>query len=405
MKTMKTTKKRNNFEDGIILDIFENTNTKFIDVFFTDKNLVLLRGGAGSGKTYFLCNYIINEAVTKGLNSIFVTSSYVVVNNSILQIFQNTLEKLNIPYKIDIKNMTLEILKPFKTKCVFRTFRNVLLIKGLTDFDVLAIDEGDIIDAKTFSLLVTRIRGNSNNPKKILIAYNPLYSNLLKNLEARNDVYLNISTYQDNRFIDKESFEKTLMYLDSEMYKVYALGEWANEDIFIFKEYSITTELHFRNVESQEVYGVDFGFINPTAVVAVKISAGRIYVHEVIYSSYLTNTDLIEIIKKKCNTNSVFVCDNSEPGRISEMRKNGIRAVECIKNFKMSIDLIRRNQLFITETSYNLLREIKKYRFKTDSKGIILEEPVKDDDHAIDAMRYAVLYMFNNPQSYSFVVF
>jgi phage terminase large subunit len=48
--------------------------------------------------------------------------------------------------------------------------------------------------------------------------------------------------------------------------------------------------------------------------------------------------------------------------------------------------------LYITENSINLLNELKNYKWKTDKDGNIkpTEEPVKLNDHALDALRYAV---------------
>jgi phage terminase large subunit len=42
------------------------------------------------------------------------------------------------------------------------------------------------------------------------------------------------------------------------------------------------------------------------------------------------------------------------------------------------------------------LREIKRYSWKTDKNGTLLDDVVKFDDHALDAARYAS-YRFNQP--------
>ena len=47
-------------------------------------------------------------------------------------------------------------------------------------------------------------------------------------------------------------------------------------------------------------------------------------------------------------------------------------------------------ELLITKSSVNLIKEIESYSWKTDLNGNILEEPVKFNDHALDALRYAV---------------
>lgn len=62
------------------------------------------------------------------------------------------------------------------------------------------------------------------------------------------------------------------------------------------------------------------------------------------------------------------------------------------KDVWAGIQKIKSMPLYITENSINLLHELKTYKWKTDKDGIIkpTEEPVKVNDHALDALRYAV---------------
>ena len=47
----------------------------------------------------------------------------------------------------------------------------------------------------------------------------------------------------------------------------------------------------------------------------------------------------------------------------------------------------------------NQLQELKKYKWKTDMNGKIIDkEPVKADDHLLDAMRYAIFTRTKTPK-------
>ena len=52
-----------------------------------------------------------------------------------------------------------------------------------------------------------------------------------------------------------------------------------------------------------------------------------------------------------------------------------------------------RPRLYVHERCVNLRREIGMYRWREDSK----EEPVKEHDHAMDAMRYMVMAADSDP--------
>ena len=46
-------------------------------------------------------------------------------------------------------------------------------------------------------------------------------------------------------------------------------------------------------------WGQDFGFNNPSATVEVKIDGDNLYLHEILYETQLTNTQLMEKLKTK----------------------------------------------------------------------------------------------------------
>ena len=106
--------------------------------------------------------------------------------------------------------------------------------------------------------------------------------------------------------------------------------------------------------------------------------------------SHLTNGELIEEIKK-CGVGEYdnLYCDCSEPARIKELRGAGFNALDAKKSVKDGILEVRAYKLHIDPGSENLLKEIRGYRWRV-VKGITLEEPEKENDHAMDALRYAV---------------
>ena len=55
--------------------------------------------------------------------------------------------------------------------------------------------------------------------------------------------------------------------------------------------------------------------------------------------------------------------------------------------------MLSKNALFISKSCPNLIREMESYRYIKDKTGLNPEErPVKQNDHAVDSLRYA-LYM------------
>lgn len=81
-----------------------------------------------------------------------------------------------------------------------------------------------------------------------------------------------------------------------------------------------------------------------------------------------------------------------------EFTKNGIYTILGQNNVQTGIDSVKQrlknSKLYIQSNCENLIREFKIYRYKEQSKKIEQEvsaEPIKKDDHCLDALRYIVM--------------
>ena len=96
--------------------------------------------------------------------------------------------------------------------------------------------------------------------------------------------------------------------------------------------------------------------------------------------------DELEISKKK-----EIACDYARPEIIEDLRRRGYNAKNAIKEVKDGIDSVKSLALFIHKESINLLKELSAYKWKVNG-DMVLDEPVKIYDDAVDAMRYAIHY-------------
>ena len=129
----------------------------------------------------------------------------------------------------------------------------------------------------------------------------------------------------------------------------------------------------------------------------VTIYDGKFYVKEILYQSGLTNTALTEKLKtllKDQETKTIYA-DAAEPNRIAEIASSGLNIKPAQKNVLNGIMSIKSDNFFVTKSSTNLIKELQTYSWKTDKDGNILEEPIKFNDHLVDAMRYAI-YTYKN---------
>ena len=94
--------------------------------------------------------------------------------------------------------------------------------------------------------------------------------------------------------------------------------------------------------------------------------------------------------EKGISKNDYIFCDNAASERIEELKRAGYNVKTSNKEVLAGIDFVKSKTLYIHKNSLNLINEIETYRWKEDGAGGVIDEPVKKNDHALDAMRYAI---------------
>ncbi len=112
-------------------------------------------------------------------------------------------------------------------------------------------------------------------------------------------------------------------------------------------------------------------------------------------STRLTTSEIIEYTKS-LRPEKVYP-DPAEPDRVEEARKGGLNVQDVSKEIEAGIaclqDLFKQDRLHIHSSCVHLIEELETYSYpdKKPEKNEA-ELPVKENDHAMDAIRY-MLYM------------
>jgi phage terminase large subunit-like protein len=138
------------------------------------------------------------------------------------------------------------------------------------------------------------------------------------------------------------------------------------------------------------VYGVDFGWTNPAAIVVIGIDGdGRAYAVDEFYKSMATDDELIQVASEYVQTYGPgqLLCDPSEPQTIEKMRRAGLRAEgakskreDGIREIGSRLQLAGdRYRLYVHRRCVNLISELQSY-----------DPTKKERDHLVDALRYGL---------------
>lgn len=117
-----------------------------------------------------------------------------------------------------------------------------------------------------------------------------------------------------------------------------------------------------------------------------------IYIFDEIYKKALTNQDIFNEISYKGYAKEKIIADSAEPKSITELRKLGLRRCVPAKKGKDSIlfgiQRIQNYKIYVHPRCENTLVELNNYVYDT-KEGKIINKPIDDYNHLMDAMRYA----------------
>ena len=144
-------------------------------------------------------------------------------------------------------------------------------------------------------------------------------------------------------------------------------------------------------------YGLDFGFsMDPLAFVAIYYDAKHedLYVFDEIYQQKLRNSMAVERIRPLVGTARI-IADSAEPKSIAEMRDLGLKITGARKG-RDSVEhgikwLQDRAHIYIDKRrAPNTYRELVSYEYERNRQGQFVSAYPDKDNHAIDAVRYAM---------------
>jgi phage terminase large subunit len=346
--------------------------------------IIINEGGTGSSKTHSLAQLFALVLVKeKGAVLSIVRKTMPALRATAMRDFFNILKDWGI-YRVENHNKSENIYTYKSSQVEFFGIDEPLRVRSRRR-KYLWLNEANEFTLEDYRQLAMRTSG------QIFLDYNPSYFDhwIYDELQTRDDCVVIPSTYKDNPFLQKEIIKEIESYKnkDKNYWRIYGLGLKGIAETLIYSHWQLCDDLP--ESPDELIYGLDFGYNNPSALLEIAVKDREYYWKEKIYQSYLTNQQLIEkmvddgIDKKRC-----MYADSSEPQRIKEIGEAGFNVMPADKSVSDGIDFIKSHGFYITKDSLNALREARHYSWKT-KDGKPIDEPVKVRDHLMDAGRYA----------------
>lgn len=289
--------------------------------------------------------------------------------------------------------------------------------------DIALIEEANAFTSDDYDELCARMRGRAASWTQVILCTNPDAERHWINQRfirpavsgGQPDVGVYQPTIDDNPTLPA-SYVERLDGLKGVMRERLRFGRWRNAEGAIYSE-SWDASRHVIDpfpipAEWRRVRVTDFGFVNPRVVLWIAINGdGVAFVYRQTYQTgQKASESAREIIRLSERT--IFeptICDHDADER-AEFEEAGLQTVAANKQVVRGIQLVQQrledNRLFFFRGC--LVRQDEKLRqaFKPCSTeeefevyswargadgALIKEQPIKENDHGLDALRYFVM--------------
>lgn len=213
-----------------------------------------------------------------------------------------------------------------------------------------------------------------------------------------------------------------LKEINEAAYKHEYLGEATGTGGEVFPNITVRNITDEEISRMQYIYaGIDFGFsIDPAVFIRVAYDRkyDTVYLLDEIYKKHMSNNQLADEIKAKSydktgqvknggvylgnahyNERQTVICDSAEPKSISDLQNSGIKAIACRKyqgSVIYGIKWLQNRRIVIDPArTPNAHREFVSYEYETTKDGEFLADVPDQNNHTIDAVRYALDWLIN----------
>lgn len=343
-------------------------------------------GGARAGKTVAICQYLVLEALKRKITITVVRKTLPSLKATTLRDFRFVMEDQLGIWQDENFNYT---------DCTYK-FSNGSLVEFISvdapqkvrgrKREILYCSEANELELADFTQL------NIRTTEKVLCCYNPSQAqSWLYTLEDERPDECDVihSTFLDNPFLADQIKREILMLEDTdpESWAVFGLGRRGATAGLIYTKWD-TVEAFPQDCDIVAC-GIDFGYNSPSAVARVGVRGRDLFIQELLYESGLTSSEIAMRCSSLVRGGETLYCDAAEPDKILDLKRAGVSAVPAVKDVSAGITMVKGFSLHVVDPSPNLVRELGSYRWKTDRAGNRIDEPVKANDHVLDAVRYA----------------
>lgn len=374
---------------------------------FKDKDAIICDGAVRSGKSLCMFVSFVSWAGCSFQNASFAVCGRTAssVRRNLITPYLPILQQLGFKCKYQVSNgkITVEMNGRENTFWIFggKDEASASLIQGMTLSGVM-FDEVALMPRSFVEQALARC---SVEGSKFWFNCNPsnpahwFYNEWIKKAEQKNALYLHF-TMKENPSLSPKMLERYENMYSGAFYERFVKGRWVTADGLVYSMFGESCMADCPLQCSKYYISCDYGTVNPASFGLWGLSSGVWYrISEYYYSSkregaQKTDEEYYLELKKLAGDKKItaVICDPSAASFITTIRRHGEFKVIPAKNdvldgIRRVSDCLKNGKIKICHGCKDTIREFALYSW---DEGSIKDCPRKENDHAMDDIRYFV---------------
>lgn len=376
-----------------------------------------IKGGRGSGKSHTVAEAIVERIILdQNYRVVCIREIQKSLKFSSKALIESKIRQFGVSHLFD---MTLTEIKRKDGNgiIIFQGMQDHTAdsIKSLEGFDCAWVEESQNLSHRSLQLLRPTIRKSGSemwftwNPDSDTDAVDSFFNEAGAN-NAKGFLLTHVN-YDSNPFLPSELLEEMeydRRYNPTTFDHVWLGAYNVKSDAQVFNNKFSIEEFNPDNWDGP-YHGMDFGFAqDPTVAVQCYVNDGYIYIRKESGKIGLELDDTAGYITKDIPEIDKYAirADSARPESISYLKRHGLPRIEGVKKWQGSVEdgishIKSYKRVIIHPECEHVAKEFRLYSYKVDKKsGDILPIVLDENNHYIDAIRYALTPLIKRTKSY-----
>ena len=200
-----------------------------------------------------------------------------------------------------------------------------------------------------------------------------------------------------------QDFKDQMAEKEGQVYDQEVMGEFVDFEGLVYKWFGsehVVADDDLPTDYDRTIYGLDWGGTAPTAIIVLRQTGDDWYAVDEFYERRVVNETIVselERMEREYGPGPIY-CDSNEPRAIERLSREGFNAQEAEKSVETGIRHVSslRENLYVARSCTNTRNEFASYQYKDGGDS---DDVLKENDHLMDALRYALFTDDSGPET------